>query len=101
MSHYFSDFHYHDVSEWRARGLPISTPSDDAARAIDAIVATVVFMDADPDVGAAPALLGKALVADPDCVMAKVVKLTFQTMGTKIIDELHCHTARYNWEGRM
>ena len=81
MSHYFSDFHYHDVAEWRARGLPLSTSSDDAARAIDAIVAAVVFMDGDPQLGAAPTLLGKALAADPDCVMANVVKLTFQTMG--------------------
>ena len=81
MSNYLSDFHYHDVAEWRQRGLPLSTVSDEAARSLDALITTVVFMDSIPERGAAPDLMKKALAADPDFVMLHTVKWMFQAMG--------------------
>lgn len=77
MSSWFP-FEYRDVAAWREDGLPLSTPSNEAAKHLDAAIAQFALMDADSNEGGLMASMTKVTEADPDCNMAKILMLQLQ-----------------------
>lgn len=80
MSSWFP-FEYRDVAAWREDGLPLSTPSNEAAKHLDAAIAQFALMDADSNEGGLMASMTKVTEADPDCNMAKILMLQLQAQG--------------------
>ena len=76
-------FQYRSSQQWHADGLPISTPSDEAAKFLDAALAQMILMDEDTQVGGMEKAVEKALQADPDFFLAKVIMATMEAQGNK------------------
>ena len=74
-------FHYQPVNQWHAKGLPISTASDEAAKCLDAGLAQLILLDEDPHFGGMERAMEKALAADPDFFFAKVVAASAELQG--------------------
>ncbi len=74
-------FHYRGVSGWRAAGLPLTASSGEAARCLDAAVAQLVLMDADPEFGGPEEALERARRAEPDMFMGRVMAAGFEAAG--------------------
>ena len=79
---WFPSFHYNDLSGWKNEGMPLSTPSDEAAKLLDAFIAEVVFHDSDPTYGTMEDTSKQMFDADPDFVMGKTVKYCLESFGT-------------------
>ena len=92
---WFPSFHYNDLSGWKNEGMQISTPSDEAAKLLDAYIAEVVFHDSDPTYGTMEDTSKQMLNADPDFVMGKTVKYCLESFGanprkeTKLIFDIN------------
>lgn len=80
MTNWFP-FHYRDVLAWRAEGLELSTPSDQAAKLLDAVITEACFYDADPVHGRIDQTLKAMLQADPDFVMGRCVSHVMEVLG--------------------
>ena len=85
MSNNWFPFHYRDVKAWHCEGLTLTTTSDLGAKYLDAAVAQLVLRDHDPHIGGYEKALNLALEADPDLVMAQVIKLSLDAMGKNYV----------------
>eukprot|EP00095_Tigriopus_kingsejongensis_P000655 maker-scaffold1335_size46909-snap-gene-0.13 protein:Tk00655 transcript:maker-scaffold1335_size46909-snap-gene-0.13-mRNA-1 annotation:"predicted protein" len=77
MSGWFP-FEYRDVTAWKNEGLPISTPSHEAAKFLDAAVAQLVLADTDPNEGGMMPSMKRALAADPECHLGQILSMEFE-----------------------
>lgn len=75
-------FQYRPVQQWHAVGLPITTPSDEAAKFLDSALAQMILMDSDTQMGGMEEAWKKAMQADPDFFFAKVVMATMEVQGS-------------------
>lgn len=78
---WFPSFHYSDLNGWKNQGMLLSTPSDEAAKLLDAFIAEVVFHDSDPTYGTLENTSRQMFKADPDFVMGKTVKYCLESFG--------------------
>ena len=75
-------FNYRPVRAWREDlGVELTTTSDEAAKHLDAAVAQLVLMDADPAYGGMDKAMQKAMAADPNFFMIKVLGANFEAQG--------------------
>ena len=74
-------FQYHPIEQWHKQGLPISTPSDEAAKYLDAALSQLILLDEDPQFGGMANALEKAIAADPDFFFARVVAASAELQG--------------------
>ena len=81
VSNWFPSFQYSDLSSWKNEGMHLSTPSDSAAKLLDAFIAQVVFHNDDPTIGNVEATCKKMFEADPDFVMGKTVKFCLEAFA--------------------
>ncbi|KAK3602237.1 hypothetical protein CHS0354_034474 [Potamilus streckersoni] len=63
-----------DAQQWRAEGLPLTTPSDEACKMFDATVTQIAKTCEDPTVGGTGTTLQKMLEADPNFVLGLALK---------------------------
>ena len=78
---WFPSFHYSDINGWKNEGMLLSTPSDTAAKLLDAFIAEVVFHDSDPLYGNLENTSKLMFEADPDFAMGRTVKYSLECFG--------------------
>jgi hypothetical protein len=94
-ANWFPSFHYSDLNGWKNEGMHLSTPSDTAAKLLDAFIAQVIFHDSDPTYGNIESTSKQMFEADPDFVMGKTVKYCLESFGvnpkkeTKLIYDIN------------
>ena len=81
VGNWFPSFQYLDSKGWKEEGMLLSTPSDTAAKMLDAFIAEVIFHDADPIYGNTENTTKQMFEADPDFVMGKTVKYCLESFG--------------------
>ena len=78
---WFPSFHYSDITGWKNEGMLLSTPSDTAAKLLDAFITEIVFHDSDPIFGDVENTCKKMFEADSDFVMGKTAKYCLECFG--------------------
>ena len=71
-------FHYRDIRAFSDDNLPLSTPSNEAAKYFDSAMTQLALHDFDPISGNLEETLVKLKHEDPDCVMGNVMALSMQ-----------------------
>jgi hypothetical protein len=74
-------FHYRDIKEWHACGLPLTATSDTAAKLLDAALTEVILHDNDPIHGDFLTTMKKMRAEEPDMVMGNVVYYGYSIFG--------------------